>query len=348
MSEIASDQIEALIAKGEEQGSLNLSRLNEFVQEQELEDEDIRVLYERLEERGIEVNDDCGKEAHQSTYVNGDLAVATTDALQLFLNEAGRWSLLTREEEVELAKRIERGDQEARERMINSNLRLVVSIAKRYQGHGLSLLDLIQEGIIGLIRAVEKFDWRRGFKFSTYATWWIRQAVQRGVANKSRTIRLPVHIGDREQKMARAERALAPKLGRQPTEEEIAKQAKLPLKQVREVRQAARAIASLDKPLGADSEARLGDLFASEDSEPEAELTVSLEEDVLRRAVAQLPDREREVVKRRYGLNGDRDPASLEAIGRELGLTRERVRQIEARALEHLAVNREIEALKVA
>jgi RNA polymerase primary sigma factor len=348
MSEITSNQIEGLIGRGAEQGCVNLSHLNELVQEQELEDEEIRALYEQLEERAIEVIDDCGKETDQSTYVNGDLAVSTTDALQLFLNEAGRWTLLTREEEVELAKLIERGDLEAKDRMINSNLRLVVSIAKRYQGHGLSLLDLIQEGIIGLMRAVEKFDWRRGFKFSTYATWWIRQAVQRGVANKSRTIRLPVHIADREQRMARAERVLAPKLGRQPTEEEIAEQAKLPLKQVREVRQAARAIASLDKPLGADNQGRLGDLFASEGLEPGAELTVSLEEDVLRRAVAQLPDREREVVKRRYGLNGDRDPASLEAIGRELGLTRERVRQIEASALEQLAVNREIEALKVA
>jgi len=348
MTEITSDQIAALIARGDEEGCVNLSHLNEFVQELELDDEDIRALYEQFEERGIEISDDCGREATDSTYVNGNLAVSTTDALQLFLNEAGRWPLLTKEEEIELAKLIERGDEEAKERMINSNLRLVVSIAKRYQGHGLSLLDLIQEGIIGLMRAVEKFDWRRGFKFSTYATWWIRQAVQRGVANKSRTIRLPVHIADREQKMARAERVLAPQLGRQPTEEEIAKHAKLPLKQVREVRQAARAITSLDKPLGTDSEGRLGDLFASEGSEPEEELTVSLEEDVLHRAVAQLPEREREVVKRRYGLNGDRDPASLEAIGRELGLTRERVRQIEASALEQLAVNREIEALKVA
>jgi RNA polymerase primary sigma factor len=348
MTEITNEQIAELIAKGDEEGCVNLSHLNEHVQEQELDDEEIRALYEHFEERGIEVSDDCGKEATNSTYVNGNLAVSTTDALQLFLNEAGRWPLLTKEEEVELAKLIERGDEEAKERMINSNLRLVVSIAKRYQGHGLSLLDLIQEGIIGLIRAVEKFDWRRGFKFSTYATWWIRQAVQRGVANKSRTIRLPVHIADREQKMARAERVLAPQLGRQPTEEEIAKQAKLPLKQVREVRQAARAITSLDKPLGADNEGRLGDLFASEESEPAEELTVSLEEDVLRRAVAQLPEREREVVKRRYGLNGDRDPASLETIGRELGMTRERVRQIEASALEQLAVNREIEALKVA
>ena len=349
MTEITNEQIQALIARGEEEGCVNLSHLNELVAEHELTDDEIARLYEELEERHIELADDCGRASEDdSTYVNGDLAIATTDALQLFLNEAGRWPLLTKEEEVELAKRIERGDMEAKERMINSNLRLVVSIAKKYQGHGLSLLDLIQEGIIGLIRAVEKFDWRRGFKFSTYATWWIRQAVQRGVANKARTIRIPVHIADREQRIARAERALAPKLGRQPTEEEVAKQAKLPLKQVREVREAARAITSLDRPVGSENEASLGELFAAEQAPPEEEVTVSLEQDVLRRAVAQLPEREREVVKRRYGLNGDRDPASLEAIGRELGLTRERVRQIEARALEQLAVNREVEALKVA
>jgi RNA polymerase primary sigma factor len=349
MTQITNEEIQGLVARGEVEGCVNLSHLNELAAEHELTEDETARLYEQLEERGVELSDDCARTTEdESTYVNGDLATTTTDALQLFLNEAGRWPLLTKEEEIELAKRIERGDAEAKERMINSNLRLVVSIAKKYQGHGLSLLDLIQEGIIGLIRAVEKFDWRRGFKFSTYATWWIRQAVQRGVANKSRTIRIPVHVADREQRIARAERALAPKLGRQPTEEEVAKQAKLPLKQLREVRQAARAITSLDRPIGSENEGALGELFASEDAPPEEELRVSLEQDVLRRAVAQLPEREREVVKRRYGLNGDRNPASLEAIGRELGLTRERVRQIEANALEQLAVNREIEALKVA
>src|SRR5215213_11476262 len=230
MTEITNEQIQALIARGEEDGCVNLSHLNELVAEHELADDEVARLYEELDERAIELTDDCGRATEDdSTYVNGDLAIATTDALQLFLNEAGRWPLLTKEEEIELAKLIERGDRQAKERMINSNLRLVVSIAKRYQGHGLSLLDLIQEGIIGLIRAVEKFDWRRGFKFSTYATWWIRQAVQRGVANKSRTIRIPVHIAEREQRLARAERELTLKLGRPPEEDELATAAKLSL-----------------------------------------------------------------------------------------------------------------------
>src|SRR5207253_5063179 len=259
MNEHLEQSIAALIAQGEREGCINLTRFNEFAAEHELDDEDVRGVYDQLDERGIEVSDDCGRESEQSTYVNGDLAVATTDALQLFLNEAGRWPLLTASEEVELAKLVERGDKEAKDRMINSNLRLVVSIAKRYQGHGLSLLDLIQEGIIGLIRAVEKFDWRRGYKFSTYATWWIRQAVQRGVANKARTIRIPVHIVEREQKIARAERDLVVKLGRPPEDAEVAKAAKLPLKQVREVREAARAVASLDKPLGDEGDTAFGD-----------------------------------------------------------------------------------------
>ena len=245
------DRLTTLIDQAEEQGCVNLSQFAELTHELELDDDDLARLYEQLEERGIELTDDCARirddEAH---FVNGELATATTDALQLFLNEAGRYKLLSADEEVELAKRIERGDKAAKDLMINSNLRLVVSIAKRYQGHGLSLLDLIQEGIIGLIRAVEKFDYRRGFKFSTYATWWIRQAVQRGVANKSRTIRIPVHIVEREQKIARAERELVLKLGRQPTDQELAKTSKLPLKQVREVKAAARAVTSLDRPIG--------------------------------------------------------------------------------------------------
>src|SRR5919199_1770221 len=179
MAMTTDERLQALLEQGEEAGCLNLSAFTEFVEEAELDDEQVAGLYEQLEERHIALTDDCGRDtAKEGTFVNGDLAVATTDALQLFLNEAGRYKLLTAEEEVELAKRIERGDKEAKDLMINSNLRLVVSIAKRYQGHGISLLDLIQEGIIGLIRAAEKFDWRRGYKFSTYATWWIRQAVK--------------------------------------------------------------------------------------------------------------------------------------------------------------------------
>ncbi len=343
------DPIERLIAHGDDEGCVCLSHLQQLVQELELDEEHVDQLYQQIEERGLELTDDCCRDnAPDATYVNGDLVAATTDALQLFLNEAGRYKLLTADEEVTLSKRIERGDKQAKDLMINSNLRLVVSIAKKYQGHGLSLLDLIQEGIIGLIRAVEKFDWRRGYKFSTYATWWIRQAVQRGVANKSRTIRIPVHILERETKISRAERELIAELERQPTDEEISKRSKLPVKQVREVRKAARAVTSLDKPLGDDSEASLGDVVATVEHDFEEELHVGLTEDTLRRAVAELPEREQEVLRLRYGLDGDTDPKSLDEIGRLLGITRERVRQIEGQALERLAVNREIEALRAA
>src|SRR5216110_215545 len=298
---MADEQIRALLEKGEEQGCLNLSQFGEFVQEHELDEEQLTHLYDELDARHIDLTDDCARSETdaESTFVNGDLAVATTDALQLFLNEAAKWPLLTAEEEVELAKQIERGDPQAKERMINSNLRLVVSIAKRYQGHDLHLLDLIQEGIIGLIRAVEKFDWRRGFKFSTYATWWIRQAVQRGVANKSRTIRIPVHIVEREQKIARAERELTLKLERPPTDEEVAKTAKLSVKHVREVRAAARAVASLDKPLGSEGETAFGDIVATDKSDVEEEVVVGLSERLLRAAVSRLPDREQQVIKLR-------------------------------------------------
>jgi len=343
---VVDERLQALLEQGEEQGCLNLSAVSEFLQEAELDEDQTAGFFEQLEERGIPLTDDCARlDAVEAEYVNGDLAVVTTDALQLFLNEAGRYTLLTAAEEVELAKRIERGDKEAKDLMINSNLRLVVSIAKKYQGHGISLLDLIQEGIIGLIRAVEKFDWRRGFKFSTYATWWIRQAVQRGVANKSRTIRIPVHIVEREQKISRAERELTAKLERPPTDEEIAKKTKLSLKHVNEVRAAARAVTSLDRPVGMEGDMKFGDLIAGEDSEPAEEVHVSLAERAVRKAVDTLPEREREVVKLRYGMNGDRDPQSLEEIGRTLGITRERVRQIEAQALARLAERREVAAL---
>ncbi|MGH3023287.1 MAG: sigma-70 family RNA polymerase sigma factor [Gaiellaceae bacterium] len=340
-------QLQALLDRGEETDCLEYSEVDAAVEALGLSEAEIEDLYEEIERRGLELRDNCGREsAKASTYVNGDLAVATTDALQLFMNEIGRYPLLTKEQEVELAKRVERGDLEAKEQMINSNLRLVVSIAKRYQGHGLSLLDLIQEGIIGLIRAVEKFDWRKGFKFSTYATWWIRQAVQRGVANKSREIRVPVHIVEREQRISRAERQLAPKLGRVPTDDEVATAARLTLQQVGEVREAARAVTSLDRPIGEESGTTFQDLLPGEEEGPEQAVTVNLAQEALRDALDDLPDREREVIKLRYGLNGDRDPASLEEIGRRLGLTRERVRQIESTALERLAVRREIAALQ--
>ena len=337
-----------MLDAGEEAGCLNLSEFSAAIQDLELEDEELETLYQELEERGISLSDDCGRAtAAGATYVNGDLAAATTDSLQLFLNEAGRYPLLTAAEEVELAKRIERGDVEAKNRMINSNLRLVVSIAKKYQGHGLSLLDLIQEGVIGLIRAVEKFDWRRGYKFSTYATWWIRQAVQRGVANKSRTIRIPVHIADREQKIGRAERDLMAKLGRPPTDEEVSAASKISLKHLKEVREAARAVTSLDKPLGDDNDASIGDLVGVAEGGVEEEVEVSLTESTLHKALESLPEREQKVLGLRYGL-GTEEPQSLEEIGRRLGITRERVRQIEATALERLAVSREIEALRTA
>ena len=346
---MSNDPVAALVEHGEEHGCVHMTELYELVGRLELEEEEIESLIERLESHGIELTDDCSRVIEEEvTYTNTQMASSTTDALQLFLNEAGRYKLLTAAEEVELAKAIERGDKRAKDLLINSNLRLVVSIAKKYQGHGLSLLDLIQEGIIGLIRAAEKFDWRKGFKFSTYATWWIRQAVQRGVANKARTIRIPVHIVEREQKISRAERDLVARLERAPTDEEVSAAAKLPIKQVREVRAAARAVASLDKPVGEGDSASYGDLFASEEAQPDEQVEVELTEKALHEAIADLSEREQQILKLRYGLNGTEEPKSLEEIGRILGVTRERVRQLEAEALRRLAERREIAGLKAA
>ena len=339
---MTAEPIDALVARGEEQGYLPLSEIELVAGE--LDPDELEALYAQLDASAIEVRDDYGREqAHEVTYANGELAAATSDSLQLFLNEMSRYPLLTAREEVELAKRIERGDRQAKDRMINSNLRLVVSIAKRYQGHDLSLLDLIQEGILGLIRAVEKFDWRRGYKFSTYATWWIRQAVQRGVANKARTIRVPVHILDQERRIRRAEDRIAASRGHPPEDEEIARELGIPVSQVRSVRDAPRAVTSLDRPFGPDEGAPLHELIAAPEEEPFEHLDVPLHVDALRTAVARLPDREREIIRLRYGLDGV--PLSLAEVGRRLGLTRERIRQIEAEALERLSIERELQEL---
>jgi RNA polymerase primary sigma factor len=338
MSDLAS-----LIARGTETLCINLSELEEQVEA--LSDEETAAVYEQIDAAGIDLADDCGRVGvGQTNFKPDELAGTTTDALQLFLNELRRFPLLSKEEEIELSKRIEQGDLEAKERMINSNLRLVVSIAKKYQGQDLSLLDLIQEGIFGLIRAAEKFDHRKGFKFSTYATFWIRQAIQRGLANKARTIRIPVHIGQRERKVARAERDLAARLGRDPTDEEIAKEADVPVEQIEEVRAAARTVTSLDRPVGEDGGASFGDLLPSE-SDLEEEIHVSLAQDTLRKTVADLPEPERNVIRLRYGIDGD-DPKPLRETGRRLGLSAERVRQLESRALKHLSERREIDALR--
>jgi RNA polymerase primary sigma factor len=343
------DPIAVLVEHGEEHGCVHMTELYEIVQKLEMEEDDIENLLERLESHGIELTDDCSRAIEEEvSYTNQQMASATTDSLQLFLNEAGRYPLLTAAQEVEIAKRIEAGDKDAKDLLVNSNLRLVVSIAKKYQGHGLTLLDLIQEGIIGLIRAAEKFDWRKGFKFSTYATWWIRQAVQRGVANKARTIRIPVHIVEREAKISRAERELIAKLERAPTDEEVSHATKLPVKQVREVRAAARAVASLDKPVGEEGGAAYGDLFASEERTPDEQVELELTEKALHEAIAELSEREQRILTLRYGLSGTEDPKSLEEIGRILGITRERVRQLEGEALRRLAERREIAALAAA
>jgi RNA polymerase primary sigma factor len=339
--------IAALLDRGETQGCIDLSEVDELAQALELEDDDVGKLYEQLETRGIDLRDDCGREAEPAPLDDAVLASATTDTLQLFLNEIGRHRLLTPDEEIDLAKRIERGDLDAKDRMINANLRLVVSIAKKYQGSELTLLDLIQEGILGLIRAVEKFDWRRGYRFSTYATWWIRQAVERGMDAKARTIKLPINLVRNQRKVARAENLLAAKLDRPPTDAEVAAEAQVPLAELHALRDAARTVTSLDRPLGEGEDAAFGDLLPASGPGPEDLVHVSLSEQMLRRALEELPDRERTVVEMRYGIAGG-EPTPLREIGRQLGITPERVRQIESRALGRLGRMRELEALRQA
>jgi RNA polymerase primary sigma factor len=263
-------------------------------------------------------------------------AVGITDSITLFMNEIGKHNLLTAAEEVELAKKIERGDRRAKERMINSNLRLVVSIAKRYRGRGVSFGDLIQEGVIGLNRAVEKFDWRKGFKFSTYATWWIRQACQRAVSNQSRTIRVPAHVHERRAKLARLALQFEVEHGREPTTEELAEKSGYELQHVEEALGAVEVSISLNQAVGAEGDGELGDLFADPDAlDPVEEVGAGLHRQAVRAALASLPEHERRILELRFGFDGEQQ--SLDAIARELGLSRERVRRLEQQALAQLA-----------
>jgi RNA polymerase primary sigma factor len=346
----------ALLEGAEERGFVLPTELEAFALEHDLAEDEVEQLTRELEAIGLEVGEPASEPEEEAQKAREAAAaeaaqqqaaqplVGAADSLQLFLADIGRHKLLTAAEEVMLAKAIERGDVTAKRRMIESNLRLVVSIAKGYRGLGVPFLDLIQEGTLGLNRAVEKFDWRRGYKFSTYATWWIRQSVQRAVANHARTIRVPVHVVERQQKLGRAARRLEVELGREATKEELAEATGLPIQHVDEALGAAQASVSLNQTVGADDEGELGDLFADrEAADPFEEAEESLRRQGVRRALDALPERERRILELRFGFDGE--PWTLEAIGHELDLTRERVRQLEGQALARLAALRELQTV---
>jgi RNA polymerase primary sigma factor len=357
---LESEQIRAIVEGAEERGFVDPAEIEAFAAELELNDDEVEELTRELERTGLEIGQpavvapaapaaEAPKEETEKQAEPAPEAEATpvapisgsADSLQLFLADVGRHKLLTAAEEVMLAKRIERGDPSAKRHMIESNLRLVVSIAKGYRGLGVPFLDLIQEGTLGLNRAVEKFDWRRGYKFSTYATWWIRQSVQRAVANHARTIRVPVHVVERQQKLSRAARRLEVELGREATKEELAEATGLPMQHVDEALGAANASVSLNQTVGADDEGELGDLFADREAvDPFDEAEESLRRQGVRRALEALPERERRILELRFGFEGE--PWTLEAIGNELDLTRERVRQLEGQALSRLGALRDL------
>src|SRR2546427_3707042 len=326
--------IEALLAETEERGSIDEAALEAVAVEHALDEAEHTALRAEREAGEIEIVEPELEETVAVRAAHTELS-GSVDALTLFMNRAGRFPLLTGAEEVALAKRIERGDAAAKERMINCNLRLVVSIAKRYQGRDLSLLDLIQEGVIGLNRAVEKFDWRRGFKFSTYATWWIRQACQRAVSNQSATIRIPTHVHERRVKLARARSRLQAATGEEPTREELAQATGLDLVYVEEALSAVEASVSLNQAIGSDGDGEFGDLFADPNAEdPSEEAGEALRRQFVRNALGRLPERERRVLELRFGFDGE--ATSLEQIGRELSMSRERGRQVERDALAKL------------
>jgi len=360
------DELRPLIAAGQERGFLTFAEIETCLEEVEVTKEQLQELHAYLDEQGIVVVGADGRPAkseaetveagakHASESdgetrkkVEVDLTVEPSlDSLRLYLRSIGRVSLLTAEQEVMLARRIERGDMQAKQQMIEANLRLVVSIAKSYLGRGLTFLDLIQEGSMGLIRAVEKFDYRRGYKFSTYATWWIRQAVTRAIADKGRTIRIPVHMVEKLNKVVHVERQLIQQLGREPTPEEIATELETTVREVRDVLRMAQQPISLEKPVGEEDDSALGDFVEDQTAESPFELAAErLRRENLRRALAALPEREREVIEMRFGLTGER-PYTLEEVGRAFNVTRERIRQIENHTLKKLEALPEAQRLR--
>ena len=329
---------------------VTVCQLDEVAKASDLEGEAVAVLQSRLEQAGIEIDDDCDRDpAEQPSYTITSLSHNTADALAQFLDGIGRHRLLRPDEELELSRRIERGDLEAKERLINSNLRLVVSIARQMQGnHDLCLLDLIQEGVIGLVRAAEKFDYRKGLRFSTYATLWIRQAIQRGIADRGRTIRLPTNIAQRERKVGAVQRRLTVELGREPTPAEIAAGADLPEAQVQQIIDVSRVVTSLDLPVGDEGDARLGDLMPGDEPPIEETVHVTMRQDLVRATVDRLPEPQRNVIKLRYGLNGSSEPLPLQRVARELDIAPRDVRRLEEQGLQALSLSRELDALREA
>ncbi len=352
------EEVKNLLAKGQQVGVLTFGEIATAVAEVDVDEGDIEELYGHLERSGIELVEDVdpaqtsaperddgkrGKRRRQTIDLKPDM---TTDSLQLFLKDIGKVRLLTAAEEVELAKRIERGDLAAKEKMVESNLRLVVSIAKNYRNQGLPFLDLIQEGTLGLVRAAEKFDYRKGFKFSTYATWWIRQAIARALADKARTIRIPVHVVEKLNKIGRAERKLVTELGREPTLEEIAEVTGIEPDEVDSIKRSAQAPVSLEKPVGDEEESEFGQFIADEKAESPFERAADLlTKEALREALENLSYRERRVLELRYGLGGEH-PRTLDEVGRTFNVTRERIRQIENQSLKKLQSLAEAQKLR--
>jgi RNA polymerase primary sigma factor len=342
-----SEELRSLISQGRERGYLTFEQIAGTLEEVEVTKEQVQDLHAYLIEHGVDVIAEDGltayKEAKEGAQPGNakkpelDLTVEPSlDALRLYLRSIGRVELLTAAEEIALAKRIERGDMSAKRHMVEANLRLVVSIAKGYLGRGLGFLDLIQEGSLGLIRAVEKFDYRRGYKFSTYATWWIRQAVTRAIADKARTIRIPVHMVEKLNRVTHVERQLVQRMGREPEPAEIAAELDITVREVRDILRVAQMPVSLEKPVGDEEESELGDFVADDRTEePFDTATERLQREDIQRALDALPERERQVIELRYGLRGH-EPLTLEEVGRAFGVTRERIRQIENNTLKKL------------